>query len=56
MYNIYILNSLGQEIINKCSIINNQFEIDLTNYPNGLYYLIIRDKSKIIQSKKLIKL
>jgi len=54
--NIYILNSLGQEIINKCSIINNQFEIDLTNYPNGLYYLIIRDKSKIIQSKKLIKL
>jgi photosystem II stability/assembly factor-like uncharacterized protein len=51
-----IYNSLGQKIINKPSIKNNQFEIDLSGTPSGLYYLIIEDRGKMIQSEKLIKL
>lgn len=52
-----VYNSIGQIIVNKPKLKNNQIIIILTNEPNGLYYLIIRDNNnKIIQTKKLIKI
>jgi|AntAceMinimDraft_17_1070374.scaffolds.fasta_scaffold36346_1 hypothetical protein len=53
---IIVYNSIGQEIVNKPKLEGNQLIINLTQEPNGLYYLIIKDNNKIIQTKKLIKL
>ena len=52
---INIYNSLGQEINIIPLINNNKLIIDLSRYSNGIYYLIIRDNSNIIQSNKLVK-
>lgn len=53
--NLIIYNSIGQKIFNKSNLKNNKFIIDLSEKPKGLYYLIINDNNKIIQTKKLIK-
>ena len=54
--NLMVDNSIGQKILYKSNLKNNQIIIDLADEPNGLYYLIIRDNNKIIRTEKLIKL
>lgn len=39
-----VFNSIGQEIINKKINIEKSVVIDLGKYPNGLYYIEIKDK------------
>lgn len=53
---ITIYNTLGNLIINKSNIRENTVELNFNNYPNGMYYLIIKDNKEIIYCKKLIKL
>lgn len=51
-----VYNSMGQKILDRPELKNNQIIINLSDKPNGLYYLIINDNNKIIQTKKIIKL
>ncbi len=52
---IVICNSIGQEIKNMPKITNNQILLDLTDRPKGLYYIVLKENNKIIQTKKFIK-
>lgn len=52
--NVY--NSTGEEIINMPELEINQLSINFSNEPSGIYYLIIKDKNKILQTQKIIKL
>ena len=54
--NLMVYNSIGQKILYKSNLKNNQIIIDLADEPIGLYYLIIMDNNKIIRTEKLIKL
>ena len=51
---IQVLNNFGQLLISK-EINENQFEIDLSNYDNGIYFIKIQNDDSLV-SKKLIKL
>lgn len=53
---ICVYNSLGQKIIIKPLIKKNQYEIDLTGNPSGLYHLILQVGGKTVQTENLIKL
>ena len=58
-YNISIFNSLGKQVIeiSKSNFESaNQFEIDLSKYKSGIYFLIIKQNQKNIYTKKLIKI
>lgn len=52
-FQLTIKNSIGQSILEQQ--INNATEnIDLTKYPNGLYFVSLKDENGIIISKKLV--
>lgn len=47
-----IFNNLGQEVFLKNKIrIENSIEIDLTNFPKGIYYLLAKTKEGIFNGK-----
>ena len=56
---ISIYNSLGEKVfkINNTNDSNsNSIELELFNYPQGIYFLVVKQKHEILQSFKLIKL
>lgn len=50
-YQYIITNSLGQSI--KNGLLNKSNQIDLTNYPNGIYFLTVNDGRSTINYKLL---
>ena len=56
-FNISIYNSLGNCVfeINKSSN-SNSIDLDLPNYLQGIYFLVIKKEKQILQSFKLIKI
>lgn len=54
--NVDIYNSLGQKITHKPKITDCELLIDLSREESGVYIVSVRDKNKIIQNSKLIKL
>lgn len=53
---IIVYNSLGQRINSQIQINDNEILIDLSGEKSGFYIVSVRDKNKIIQNCKLIKL
>lgn len=51
---IRIFNSLGEVIYNGNKIYDIK-EIELTNFPQGMYFIIGKDKEKIVFREKIIK-
>jgi Secretion system C-terminal sorting domain len=51
---ITILNSYG-DIIFKSEILNSKFEIDISSYPAGIYFVKVNEDYKMAV-KKIIKL
>lgn len=49
-----IVNILGHEVLNQ-DVYKNQIEIDLSHYPDGIYFIQLLDKGKNIKVRKLIK-
>jgi len=53
-YKITIFNYLGNTILNK-EITKNDFEIDLSDYPAGIYLITFVSNNNIIYNHKIIK-
>ena len=47
-YDILIYNQLGELILQKTKLSNNQTNLDISNFPNGIYWLKIRSNQEII--------
>ncbi|MEI8202221.1 MAG: T9SS type A sorting domain-containing protein [Bacteroidota bacterium] len=57
--NISIYNSFGKQVfeINKIHDSNSSsIELEIPNYPQGIYFLVIKQKQDILQTIKLIKI
>lgn len=52
-YQLKITNALGQSILEK-QISKATENIDLTQYPNGIYFIDLKDDAGIIKSKKFV--
>lgn len=49
-----LFDNNGKEVIGSSKLLNS-VEIDLTNYPVGMYQLVVRNNEMSIQSFKIIK-
>ena len=52
-YNTIIYSSLGHCVFEKEDLYNDTF-LDLTNYPSGIYIIIIESQKKIFTKKIII--
>ena len=48
---IKIVNSLGQIILEEKKKNSNKFTLDVSNYPNGIYYVEVESKQEISRAK-----
>ena len=56
-YDIEITNIFGQSIVSKSHLEPNRYlRIDLSDYPSGTYFLLIKKDDRLVGTEKLIKL
>jgi hypothetical protein len=47
---ILVINAVGQVVLSTTVSNTNTYQIDATNYPNGLYFIMVRTaESKLTQ-------
>ena len=51
---LQLINSIGQIVFAKNKLINNSETINLSAFPNGQYFILIKSNGEVI-SRKLIK-
>jgi hypothetical protein len=54
LYQVILINNLGQEIFVKNNVTSQILKIDSRNFNNGISYILIKAEGKIIFKEKLI--
>ena len=53
-YEIQITNALGEEVFRTSSFINSNFQIDVSNRPEGIYFVTVKSKENSVKKKIII--